>query len=335
MLSFLHQLPREGRVLSGQFTNFGRHADLRFPRLIHRATGRWPALVGVDYADFNAKSKRRHTVQWLMNAVSRARFDLVTHDDLHTAAPNRVARSYWRAGGLVTIGAHFANPANPRGGGLRDRGVDLASLLVPGTATHRRWLRQLDTIAAALAELRDAGVVVLWRPFHEMNGGWFWWGRPRPAVFARVWRHMFRYFSQTKRLDNLLWVFGPNMGNDAARYYPGDAFVDVVGLDAYTDHVDRAHIAGYAALVRTGKPFGFSEFGPHNSWNPPRDFDCRRLLAAFETQFPRICFFLAWNANWCPARNRHARRLYRSPRILNRDELPASLFTADRTRSSS
>jgi mannan endo-1,4-beta-mannosidase len=261
-----------------------------------------------------------------MNVVSAGRFDLVTHDNLDTRAPNRVARTYWRDGGLVTIGAHFANPANPRGGGLRDRGVNLADLLTRGTATHRRWMRQLNQIAVALAELRDAGVVVLWRPFHEVNGSWFWWGQPARAVFARVWRHMFGHFSRTWRLDNLLWVFGPNMGDAAAKYYPGNDCVDLVGLDVYSSQLDPANVRGYPALARLPKPFGFSEFGPHGSYDPPGDFSYPRLLRALARNFPKACYFLAWNANWSPAGNRGARALYRHPAVITRADLPARLF---------
>jgi mannan endo-1,4-beta-mannosidase len=74
---------------------------------------------------------------------------------------------------------------------------------------------------------------------------------------------MFDYFSKTKGLDNLLWVYSPNHGNKTAAYYAGDHYVDVVGLDAYTDFVDPEHIKGYAEVAQIQKPFGFTEYGPH------------------------------------------------------------------------
>jgi mannan endo-1,4-beta-mannosidase len=77
-----------------------------------------------------------------------------------------------------------------------------------------------------------------------MNGGWFWWGAKDPDTFIKLWRQMFEYFSQTKGLDNLLWVYSPNHGNKTAAYYAGGRYVDLVGLDAYTDFVDTAHIRG-------------------------------------------------------------------------------------------
>jgi mannan endo-1,4-beta-mannosidase len=160
ILNYLEKLPQRAdkRLVSGQFTDFGPSAKLAVCENIHQKTGHWPGLVGVDYADF-------------------------ARGGLDYKAANRVAIEYARRGGLVTVSAHLYNPANPKGGGLRDKGVDLDKLLTPGNEIHDRWMKELDTLAAGLKELQDADVVVLWRPFHEMNGGWFWWGAKEPEAF--------------------------------------------------------------------------------------------------------------------------------------------------------
>jgi mannan endo-1,4-beta-mannosidase len=292
------------RLLSGQFTNFGPGTSLELPEEIFQQTGHWPALIGVDYAGF----------------------DKVTHKGmLTTETANQVAIVYWRAGGLVTVSAHLPNPANPAGSGLRDTGVDLDALLAPGTATHERWMQELDVLAAGLQELKEAGVIVLWRPFHEMNGGWFWWGARPPAKFIRLWRQMFDYFTHTKSLDNLLWVYSPNHGPKTTDYYPGDAYVDLVGLDAYTDLIDPKHIHGYAEIARLPKPFGFIEFGPHGPKDPPGNYDYRRFITGVVAHFPRTIFFMSWNAKWSPTRNHHAKELYDHPWMVNREDLPPGL----------
>lgn len=306
VLNYFHELAarKEGRrILSGQFSDFGNGANLRIMERIHEKTGHWPGLIGVDYADFPRGSLTYKT-------------------------PNKVAIDYWKQGGLVTVMAHMYNPANPKGGGLRDKGVDIADLLRPDTDTHKRWMQELDLTAEGLKELKDAGVVVLWRPFHEMNGGWFWWGAKEPEQFIAVWRHMFDYFSKTKGLDNLLWVYGPNHGQNTAKYYAGDRYVDLTGLDAYTDFVDRQHIKGYEEIIALPKPFGFTEYGPHGSQNPPGNYDYRRFLEGLEKEFPKTCFFMCWNAKWSLATNENTQELLAHPSVANREDLPAKLFKA-------
>jgi mannan endo-1,4-beta-mannosidase len=292
-LSFQHPAKH---LVSGQFSNFGNGADLRLVTKIHELTGHWPALMGVDYADFGRGA-------------------------LTTARPNAAAIDYWKKGGWVTVSAHLYNPANPNGGGLRDKGVDLESLLDAGSDTHARWMRELDTIAAGLDDLQTNGVTVFWRPFHEMNGGWFWWGAKDPEVFIKVWRQMFDYFTATKKLNNLIWVYSPNHGQNTDKYYAGDRYVDVVGLDAYTDFIDTKHIKGYAEVAALPKPFGFTEFGPHGASNPPGDYDYLRFIEGVETNFQRACFFMAWNDNWSLARNQHTKELLDDSRIINLEEL--------------
>jgi mannan endo-1,4-beta-mannosidase len=298
----------DNRILSGQFTNFGTGSNLKIMEQIHEATGQWPALMGADYADFRKGS-------------------------ITTKVPNAAAIEYWKQGGLVHIMAHMYNPANPKGGGLRDKGVNIADVLKEGTDTHKRWMEQLDLIADGLLELKAAGVVVLWRPFHEMNGGWFWWGAQKPESFIAVWRQMFDYFSTTKGLDNLLWVYGPNHGGKTAAYYAGDDYVDLVGLDAYTDFIDPEHIRGYAEIVALNKPFGFSEYGPHASSNPPGDYDYRKFVEGVKKNFPKTCYFMCWNAKWSMASNQFVKEMLNDPAIANRDELPKKLFTRAKVSS--
>jgi mannan endo-1,4-beta-mannosidase len=183
-------------------------------------------------------------------------------------------------------------------------------------------MEQLDKMAAGLQQLQASNVVAIWRPFHEMNGAWFWWGAQDPAAFKRVWRHMYDYYTREKRLNNLLWAYGPNHGDKAADYYPGDDCVDIIGLDAYTDHIDPQHIRGYPEIVKIRKPFGFTEFGPHGSRNPPGDYDYRRFINGIRQHFPETVFFMSWNAKWSLATNQFTRELLADPLIMNRDELP-------------
>ena len=296
------------KILSGQFCSYGPDARMEAPDKIFQTTGKWPAFVSVDYMAFKK--------QWI-----------------ETGIPNQLLIDYWRAGGLCSISVHLNNPARAEGGGLNDKGGPIADLLVPNTPLHERWMHQLDDIAAGLQELQAAGVVVLWRPFHEMNGHWFWWGGQKPAAFVKVWQHMFNYFTQTKGLHNLIWVYGPNHGKQVADFYPGKNYVDLVGLDAYTDEVDQEHIKGYADLLALKKPFGFTEYGPHGASNPPGDFDFRRFPTGLAKNFPRTRFFLSWDVKWNPAENQFAREFYNDPRVITRADLPTALTGGEYAKS--
>lgn len=110
-----------------------------------------------------------------------------------------------------------------------DTEFDAANATVEGTWENKVFTEDLKNIAAYLKLLRDADIPVLWRPFHEAAGGWFWWGKDA-ASFKSLWIAMFNYF-KTEGLDNLIWVWTTE-GNDAD-WYPGDQYVDIVGRDIY------------------------------------------------------------------------------------------------------
>ncbi len=288
------------RLLSGQFSSYGDRAGLRLLDETHDRSGHWPAIFGADYAG---------------------------HGGINIETANRSAIGYWQHGGLVTLSAHMYDPTltNSAFGGLRDKDVDLNTLLATNTEAHARWMHELDQIAAGLLELKTNGVVVLWRPFHEMNGNWFWWDGKDPETFKKLWRQEFDYFTRTKGLDNLLWVYAPNHGTNTAVYYPGDRYVDLVGLDAYTDFVDTNHVLGYAEVARLPKPFGFTEFGPHSPDNPPGDYDYRRFLEGVKANFSRTVFFMSWNAKWSLASNTNVTEMLNDPWLVNREDLPKNL----------
>lgn len=110
-----------------------------------------------------------------------------------------------------------------------DTEFDAANATVEGTWENKVFTEDLKNAAAYLKLLRDADIPVLWRPFHEAAGGWFWWGKDAVS-FKSLWIAMFNYF-KTEGLDNLIWVWTTE-GNDAD-WYPGDQYVDIVGRDIY------------------------------------------------------------------------------------------------------
>lgn len=88
----------------------------------------------------------------------------------------------------------------------------------------------LEKIAPYLLQLQNAGIPILWRPLHEASGKWFWWGAGTADSYKKLWMMMYDTFKR-KGINNLIWVW-TSEGNDAA-WYPGDAYVDIIGTDMY------------------------------------------------------------------------------------------------------
>jgi mannan endo-1,4-beta-mannosidase len=291
LLAWLTALPdrADKRVVSGQHTGF-------HPRDILNDHER-------NVAGLEAQAGKRV-------ALIGASFGLdATPEQIH-AANQEVLIPHWQAGGLVTVDHH---PYNPWTGGYFDdlRQRDLVELITPGTAVNDTWMAELDKVAAGLAELRDAGVVVLWRPFHEMTfTKMFWWdsgahggewigGVYYPVIgpYIIAWRHMFRYFSEDKGLDNLLWVYCPagetDNYNPVDSMWPGDDYVDVAGLDVYDDDLAfGSNDQPYQRLLQKGKPLGFFEVGPGAS----RDgsWDTTRIIGAIKEAYPDAVLWQSW-----------------------------------------
>lgn len=111
-------------------------------------------------------------------------------------------------------------------------------VITPGTKLYDRWCAQVDVIAGYLKKLQDAHVPVLFRPYHEMNGSWFWWGgrrgdRGTKAIYRQLWDRLVNHH----KLTNLIWVWNVDQPTLPERqfvdYFPGQQYVDVLSLDDY------------------------------------------------------------------------------------------------------
>jgi mannan endo-1,4-beta-mannosidase len=253
----------------------------------------------------------------------------------------------------VNVSWHAPNPFDPaltgaavQVGAWDFKANTIKKLLKPGDAAYERWQESLKFAADGLTELRDAGVVVIWRPFHEMNGAWFWWGWQAKADFVALWRDMHQYFTQERGLNNLIWAYSPNAAWDKWAtppnfYYPGGDVVDLVGMDfygprmmdaaelniAYTNpDTGKSHIGSYDQLVALGKPMGLFEFGPSpadtSGWDDPK-YDFAKLARDIRAKYPKIVMFQAWEWIWRIGAHENASGLMNDPWVISLDEVPA------------
>lgn len=195
---------------------------------IKEKTGRLPAIRGLDFID--------------------------DHFDSVTAR----AKKWHSLGGIVTICWH----TGIFGGGYKQSQEDVPDfdkLFEDGSEEQTTMLASWDRAASALAELRDAGIPVLWRPFHEFDGGWFWWSKGGANCFIRLWQMMYERFTKQFNLTNLIWVLG-YAGEVKDGWYVGDDYCDIVGSDTYDGTVNR-HGYDRLTLIAPNKPKCFHECG--------------------------------------------------------------------------
>ncbi|RPH90979.1 MAG: hypothetical protein EHM72_18425 [Calditrichaeota bacterium] len=141
-------------------------------------------------------------------------------------------------------------------------------LLTPGTKLHQKWCAQVDSVAFYLRKLQQARVPILWRPYHEMNGDWFWWGgRLGPYNTRALYRQIFDRLVNHHKLNNLIWVWSVDRPNkpemNFSHYYPGDDYLDILALDVYGSDFNPTYYDSLLALAN-GKPLVLGEVG-----NPP------------------------------------------------------------------
>jgi len=187
-------------------------------------------------------------------------------------------------------------------------------LITPGTRIHERWKSQVDVIAWFLRQLRDAGVPVLWRPYHEMNGDWFWWGKkPGELGYKKLYRMLFERLTDFHALNNLIWVFNANEINvnvdPYADFYPGDDVVDVLATDVYRMGFADKDYQTLSALAGK-KPIALGEVGRV----PPPEL--------LEKQ-PRWAWFMVWDDTSTLGEGLKAfKATYHSERTLRLGDLP-------------
>jgi mannan endo-1,4-beta-mannosidase len=253
--------------ISGQYFLTGQH---NFPNTKNKNsefaakyTGKTPAIFSTDWGHAEAGNS-----------------------DSYLARPDIVQEAIrqHQLGALVTICWHAVPPtadepitfrqlpgSDPRtlksvqGKLLDDQFKDV---LTPGTVLHTKWCAQVDAIAVFLKQLQDAHVPVLWRPYHEMNGDWFWWGgRTGEYSTISLYRQLFDRLVNHHQLKNLIWVWSVDRASkpemEHAKYFPGIEYVDVLALDVYGNDFAQSYYDSLLALSQ-GKPVTLAEVG-----NPP------------------------------------------------------------------
>jgi len=151
-------------------------------------------------------------------------------------------------GGIVTLTFHWFSPLGGHDKSFYTEHTDFDAerVLHDGTPERAAFFHDLDAIAVQLQRFQDAKIPVLWRPFHEAEGTWFWWGAKGAEVAKQLYLLMYEYYVHHYHFDHLLWVWNSRLPEG----YPGDDFVDVVSVDVYLPHYEATdYAADYQSLI--------------------------------------------------------------------------------------
>jgi len=325
LLDFLQQI-------QGKHTLAGQHnfimSGSRFTEKVHELTGKRPLLWGSDFS-FAYRGEEPFKFQHcgplnLSEPGTKPAFTDLTPETARDQMVKNAIQAH-RDGYIVTLMWHACPP------GMGDACDGKAiwtlenrpsqewwnELTTDGTKVNTEWKAQADVIAGYLKQLKEARVPVLWRPYHEMNGVWFWWcNKKGENGFKKLWIMMYERYVKHHQLDNLVWVWNTNAPRDRPNdeawayeeFWPGLEYVDVLAADVYRDDWKPSHHDDLVKLGR-GKPIVIGECAP-----PP-------TLETLARQ-PRWAWYMPWGnlVFWGNGPER-TKALLADPRILTREDV--------------
>jgi mannan endo-1,4-beta-mannosidase len=261
--------------ISGKHTVIGQHNFIGVQELSTASAaqrlGKTPALYGTDWGfskagDIDSIYARDMAVKELIKQHRNGSIIAICWHEVRPTADEPVTFR----GSPSSIQGKFSD-------------AEWEQLLTPGSDINKKWCAQVDVIAGYLKQLQDARVPVLWRPVHEMNGQWFWWGgRVGDRGTRQLYRMMYDRLVNVHHLNNLIWVWNCDRPNPPSLQFvdcfPGQQYMDVLALDCYAT-VDQRFYDEMNALS-DGKVMAISE------GNVPS-------LETYKTQ-PKWTYYMSW-----------------------------------------
>lgn len=235
-------------------------------------------------------------------------------------------------GGIATVCWHWFSPL----GAMADNSFytesttfSISEALKEGTAENAALLADIDKIAKQLLRLKEADVPILWRPLHEAEGGWFWWGAEGAEPCKELYQLLHKIMVDDYGLDNLIWEWNQYTYTTSPDWYPGDKYVDIVGYDKYNCSDGVANLSAISSTF----------------YNLVAQTDGRKMVAMMENDsIPQVDALMSEKAAWlyfCPWYGWHLTgepnnpldnliEVYQSEYCLTLDELPdLKKFTLD------
>lgn len=303
LLTYLASIEGRG-ILTGQHTQSMAQEELHH---IEAVTGKRPALLGFELLGYSPNINLDGASEACIVEVEENRGTLER------------AWEWAHQGGILTFTWHWFSPL-----GGQDKSFyaehttfDASRALIEGTPEYTAFYADMDHMAALLKPFCEADIPILWRPFHECDGKWFWWGAKGMDTARELFRAMFRYFTGHHQLHNLVWVWN----NPQPEGYVGDEYCDLISRDFYPPvHVHSAfadYLATLKCVTAVDKGCAIAETGVI----PDGD-------ALAEVQSPWL-WYMTWSHEFCLTEKFNTfealRALYQHHWAITLDKLPQGI----------
>lgn len=240
LMEKLNNLVEEGKIM------YGHQDDLMYGHSwkieddatefvqsdVFATCGHYPAVYGMDLGGIE--------LGWPAN------LDKNDFDNMRASAV-----AHHERGGVVTFSWHPRNPLT--GGDAWDVTSDqVVASILPGGEKHEffmGWLKNAADFMDSIKTAEGEQVPLIWRPWHEHTGSWFWWGQDLCTTeqYKALWKMTYDYMAVERGMDQLVWAYSPGAGGLTpelfSERYPGDNMVDMVGFDCYQYGSDESYIA--------------------------------------------------------------------------------------------
>lgn len=295
------------KIISGQYCDTGMNGWENL-QISQNNGGKFPAILGLDMGYYSQTGKDHNiSIQTTQQAIR-----------------------CWEKGGIVTLCWHWLAPEKYITGTWysafrpeETKKMNLTAIMNGEDAEGLGLLRKdIDNIAQELLKMQEAGVPILWRPLHEASGGWFWWGAEGSEPYCKLYRYLYHTLTEEYGLNNLIWVWN----GQAADWYPGDEYVDIIGVDIYAgEHEYSSQADAFLEALsysRENKMVVLSENG--TMIDPELSQRDRAMFG----------FFCTWSGEFVMQdglRKKYSQqytdldmlqKVYGSPLIVTRDQLP-------------
>lgn len=298
LLNFLSDISGK-KIITGQHTQTNEMEEISY---IKEVTGKTPKLYGFELLGYSPNINYEDASFECLKEVEENKGTLDTA--LSLALKEDI---------ILTFSFHWYSPiyGHDKSFYQKNTEFDASRILVEGSAERKAFYHDMEVIGEHLKRFKEADIPILWRPFHESDGDWFWWGFKGMEVARELYKLMFDYYVNELKLNNLLWVWN-------CRYkqgYPGDEYVDVISVDIYNKfNIPTDYKSDYHKLIKEttqNKVSALAEVG----YIPDID--------KLKTSHVPWAYYMCWSKEFCIGeqynKKKDLKRMYESDYSITND----------------